>query len=279
MISPSTHLTVRAFLGSCLLACQDNTAELRQPVAMATPEPAFDFTSVALSGRVTAANLVTNQYTPLEGVEVCVESTTNCTQSIAKGEWLLPEVDPSQQVTLRFEKPGHVTVYQSLVTPEWSARLGATYLMPSEGHQDAFNAARIAAGLDALPSDDGLGSISFSAFLPGTIYLDPAIHVRVEPDYGGVEPLYDLAVRSGFAVEVPEDDAATWGIFLNVPPRDSYDLVYTMDKGECSFYESELGGWPAEDGRSNVVRIPVFPDGVTFLVAPSCVRDTDPQPN
>jgi hypothetical protein len=256
-----------------VLSCQD-AATAPQAAAVATDAGnLFDGPSIALIGRVGALRFGAATSPALEGVRVCIDDTDACAETWVDGMWMIAGIDPEREVTVRYEKQGFLTVYQPIVTPMFSGRLNIV-LRPVEGNDARFQAARATAGLDPLPPSDGLGSISFNAIRAEGAYLDGKVQVRLEPEYG-VDALY--AMRSGELVtEIPENDYANWGIFLNVPPGDDYALVFTMDDGECAFQAGELGGWPAHDGRTNAIRVPVHADGVTYLTCALCTSDARP---
>jgi hypothetical protein len=189
---------------------------------------------------------------------------------------MLDGLDPEREILLTYEKLGYITMYQAHVTPRFSSIISFFLNITPNASEaeiiEGYNKARTAIGLPPLPDAKGLGSIAFTALLVSEgIHLDNAVHVRLSPDTG-IAPLYFLAPDNEISAEIPDGRVASFGIFLNVPEGDDYELEYTMDDGECTRVTGELSGWPARDDRANVIRVPAGADATTFGTMPACVR-------
>lgn len=260
----------------CLLACGDGPSTPQDDAATAS-SAGFETTTISLTGTTREFTFLPNSDKILGGVRVCQDEPRRCTQASSRGAWTLSGLEPERETLLVYEKADHLALYQPLVTPRFSGWIRGAYITPAQGTTEVFNAKRVAAGQAELPPSTGLGSLVFSALIGSGPSLDRSVHVRIEPGYG-IAPMYLLGNTGDVTTEIEEGQSVSWGIFLNVPPRDDYEITYTMDDGECVFYQNDLGGWPVGDRRPNVTRVPVRADSVTNIVAPTCIRHDAPPP-
>jgi hypothetical protein len=253
------------------VACADAAAEPDKHSTAAPERGAFDSETVTIDGEVREFGSPTSEMTPSSGVRVCQDELQLCTETSVAGRWRLEGLSPAREILLSFEKPGYRTTLQPIVTPQFSSEIGAVLLSSN----DAANQLLMSEARTALGPEDaaGLGAIAFTAQRPLDTYLDQSIRVRLLPEQG-IRPIYALNPDWTYASEIPEDSAAAWAIFVDVPPGD-YELEYTMDDGECIRVSTDSAGWPAHDGRTNVTRVTARADSVTYQTTQVCVGEED----
>lgn len=116
--------------------------------------------------------------------------------------------------------------------------------------------------------------ISFRVATENGALLAPGVQVTLDPP-SGTGPFYVYSDNSS-SLEPPSNDAAVFGIFVNVEPREEgYELVYSYASGECMRYAHTLGGWQPRSGRVNAIRVPVRGGYASYPYSAYCwpVRD------
>jgi hypothetical protein len=254
-----------AFAWGCLFAA----ISCSESAPSATSNEVGTPSGVVLSGILYESRQDGNKL--LAGAEVCVETPAQCAMSDDGGRFVLEGLEPEHEILLTFSKSAYVPTLLALVTPRWSSTLGVLFLTP-EANVPSLNASlRDAGRTDLAPEGELLSWVPFSA-VGG---LTSEVRVRLEPDPGS-QPFFILDTGE-LALEIPADRSASFGQFVEVPPREDYELVYEADGGACDYYPSALGGWPPSSGRSNATRIPVREGFMTYPSLQECSLDRSAQ--
>lgn len=259
-----------------LLACGDDGASLSEMDAAARESPRVLKSGISLSGVIYEFQQPFGGASVAE-VEVCEDEPRVCTATDSEGRYTLTGLSPEREVVVTYRKDGFVPALRALVTPRWSSTLGTVQLVPTDYDLSGFNDALRAAGRPELDlSNLGLPSVSFSAVSGANSNIDVGLHVQLDPSSAS-EPFYFLAPSAEIAVAVASDQNAGWGIFLNVEPREDYELVYEHDDGDCEYVPSSFAGWPSKRGRPNATRVPVREGYTTYATWVFCPVEPLPE--
>jgi hypothetical protein len=255
-----------------MVGCHDASASPAAMDAGTDAQPTAEEAVISLNGFVYTFTGVPFGGPIVAGAQVCQDEPRLCATTDSEGRFILSGLQPEREIVLTYRKDGFLPMLQALVTPRWSSGLAAHQLVPNDIDLSGFNIALRAAGRPEVDlSNAGVPSVSFGA-APG---FDGRLHVRLDPDPGS-EPFYFLLPGGESALTVPPDGTANFGVFVNVEPREDYELVYEHDDGDCVYVAGSIAGWPSKQGRSNATRVPVRDGYTTYVTAEFCSFGTEP---
>jgi hypothetical protein len=210
----------------------------------------------------------------LEDVDVCQEMPRRCTRTKKGGAFELAGIAPEQEITLIYQKDGYQPIIQTFMSPRWTSELTVIELWSLETHRmelEQLNDLLRAAGRSEIEVDEALqrSDILFDAYSNSTWQLTDQVHVAIDPSSAD-GPFFKL--QSGELALAPlANDAAGWGFFVNVEPREAgYELVFSHDHGRCQYSAGPSGGLEPPSGRANASWVPARAGYLTWTVFQHC---------
>ena len=208
MLTPKQYLAIQISLGAllfCIFACGDGTEE----------------SFITLEGTVTHGTTSM----PMPNVEVCLQTTSQCTSTDETGRYALTDMPANRNVVISVFREGFVRLLLPVQTPNTDHAVNVASLLPNA----LQNAQSSLLGVEAI-ADTGSIAFSISNGINGDGINVPGVRVRLSPTSGD-GPFY---LRGG----LPTSDLVSTsenggGLWVNIQPGD-YMLSFQDLPNNCT---------------------------------------------